>query len=399
MKHADRVTIRSRMTDVAGENSNARAPLFCAVIAVLVAAVAGGIVMASMGGRVSALVRMAQDDPIARVATESDPNFALYADEHYDGIYFYAIARDPFATGEEHELIDLPGARYGHVLYGWAAGLLSLGRPQQIPAALFVLNLASMGIAAWAVSVLARDMGWSPWAGLLVAVNPGFLYAVTVDTSEVFGSALVALFLLAWFRQQWALAAVLVVASCLAKELFLFVPGGIAAWELLQWLRRRGAPDLVRRIALLSLGPLALAAWEIYLRSALGYWAFKDDLFVLTAPFAGWLETFALATRAGRTSEALAVQIAAASLPLLLAVGVALVVGVVAAYRLRGPLDVTFLGMAALSFCLTWRNLFFAKDMIRQMAPVFLVLVAVVARPRAGSTLERQLEAGRAGPP
>ena len=35
--------------------------------------------------------------PIAQKALETDPDFAVYPADHYDGIYFYAMARDPFA--------------------------------------------------------------------------------------------------------------------------------------------------------------------------------------------------------------------------------------------------------------------------------------------------------------
>ena len=363
-----------------------RIALWCALVSVIVGFLAAFVVIKQKDMRVSALVRMAVQDPIAEVAKRTDPDFALYPADHYDGIYFYAMARDPLLTGEEHRMIDLPGARYGHVLYAWAATVLSLGNERLIPMALFVINLVSMGVCAWAVSRFAHDLGWSPWAGLLVAVNPGFLYAMTVDTSEIFGCALVALFLLSWFRQRWLWASVLVVAMCLAKELFLFIPLGFGAWELLRALRRDPAPDLMRRLSILAAGPLALLAWQVYLFNSFGYWAFKDDLHVLSAPFVGWAETFSMAagvSDAGGGFEA--VQIAAASIPLLMATGAALMVGVFFALRIRTPLDITFLAMALLSFSLTWRNLYFAKDMIRQMSPVLLLLPAVIAGSRAGS--------------
>lgn len=372
------------------ESAVRRVALCCALAAVIVGVLAAFVIVKQKDMRISALVRMTVQDPLSQRALETDPDFALYPADHYDGIYFYAMARDPLATEQDHELIDLPGARYGHVLYAWAAALLSLGNDELIPLALFLINLIAMGVCAWAVSLLARDMGLSPWAGLLVAVNPGFIYAVTVDTSEVFGCALVALFLLAWFRQRWLWAAVLVVAICLAKELFLFIPLGIGAWELLRGLRVGVAEDFKTRMGILALGPIALYLWEIYLAHALGYWAFKDDLHVLTMPFVGWWKTFSIGTYVSDGGGGFqAVQIAAASLPLLMAVGAALLVGAIFALRLRSPLDIVYLAMALLSFSLTWRNLYFAKDMIRQMSPVLLLLPAVIAGIRPGSRVER----------
>ena len=109
--------------------------------------------------------------------------------------------------------IDLPGARYGHVLYAWAACPVEFRQREADPLACSSLvNLVSMGVLAWAVSTLARRHGvdtvgrtcW--WRS-----TPVSSMRCTVDTSEVFGSMLVALFLLAWFRQRWAAAAVAMV--------------------------------------------------------------------------------------------------------------------------------------------------------------------------------------------
>jgi hypothetical protein len=368
----------------------------CAVIAIVVATLVTFLIVSSMDFRVSSLVRMAVTDPIAQRALEIDPGFAVFPGDHYDGIYFYAMALDPFATGDEHRLIDLPGARYGHVLYAWVAALLSLGNGRLVPLALLFINLVSIGVLAWGVSTLARDMGWTPWAGLLVAVNPGFLYAIAVDTSEVFGSMLVVLLFIAWFRRRWGLVVATSIAACLAKELFLFVPVGLAGWELLWWLKGRAAPDLMTRIAVLATGPFVWLLWEVYLRSALGYWAFKDDLHVLTIPFVGWAETFQIATGVGKAGSFEAVQVAAASLPLLAAVGVGLLIGSYCAVRLRNPFALIYLAMALLSFSLTWRNLYYAKDMIRQMSPVLLLLPAVIVGIRPGSRLDLETEPGEA---
>ena len=127
---------------------------------------------------------------------------------------------------------------------------------------------------------------------------------------------------------------------------------------------------------------MALAVWELYLNQTLGYWAFKDDLHVLTTPFAGWAETFTLATyvsdgggRLRGSSDRRCQRPSACWRP-----GCVLLIGAAWALRLRDPLDLAYLGMTLLSFSLTWRNLYFAKDMIRQMSPVLLLLPAVDRR-------------------
>ena len=83
------------------------------------------------------------------------------------------------------------------------ASLLSLGNPVLIPYVFLLLNLVGMATAAAAVSLIGRELGFSPWAGLLVALNPGLVYATTIDTSEPVAAALLAVALLLWIRGRW----------------------------------------------------------------------------------------------------------------------------------------------------------------------------------------------------
>lgn len=361
-------------------------PVLCGVLAFAIAAIAAGTIIASYEYRTSSLVRMTTTDQLAPTARASDPDFVLFSgDSHYDGIYFYAIARDPLALGEEHGLIDLPGARYGHPLYGWVAGLLSLGDPQLIPPVMLGINLVSIAILAAAVSRLSQELGWTPWAGLIVPMNPGLIYAVTVSTSEVLGNCIMVLALLAWFYNRRGVAAVLLIALCLAKEPYVFVPAALFLWELIAWAKQKPAPDLWKRLGLLTLGPLTLAAWEVHLRFALGFWAFEEDFFVLSFPLVGWAETLVMAGQANNGIDFNRFQIESAVGPVLLPLGVAMVAAAIFSSRLRTPIDLIVIAMVVLNFSLTWLNLFYLKDLIRQMSTMFLLLPAAFAGVRAGA--------------
>lgn len=363
-----------------------RVTIACALLGFVIAAIAAGNIVASYEFRTSSLVRMAVDDPIAQVAREHDPDFVLFSSgSHYDGIYFYAIALDPLALGDESLLIDLPGARYGHPLYGWMAGLFSLGNPDLIPSAMLAINLVAMAVLAAAVSLLAKELGWTPWAGLIVPMNPGLVYAVTVDTSEVVGNCLMVLALLMWFRKRTGIAAVLLIALCLAKEPYVFVPAGLFLWELLNWWKGQRSPDMWQRLALLTLGPIALIAWEIHLRFALGFWAFEEDFFVLSVPFVGWAETLVMSGVANNGIDFNQFQIESAVVPILLPLGMAMVVAAIRAGRLRTPIDFVVIAMVLLNFSLTWLNLFYLKDLIRQMSTIFLLLPYAFAGVKAGA--------------
>ena len=79
--------------------------------------------------------------------------------------------------------------------------------------------------------------GWSPWGGLVVALNPGLVFAVYSDTSETLGAALLLLAFAAYADGRRGWAAVLLAALCFDKEPLVLVPLAIAAWEL--WRTRR----------------------------------------------------------------------------------------------------------------------------------------------------------------
>src|SRR5207244_4429878 len=107
-------------------------------------------------------------------------------------------------------------------------------------------------------------LGWTPWGGLAVALNPGLVYAVAADTSEPLGAALLLGGLLAYARGRLRWAVVLFAGLCLVKEPLVLVPLAIGAWEL--W-RRRRPPVVVAAI-------VPAAVWWLYVRIQLGSFPF-----------------------------------------------------------------------------------------------------------------------------
>lgn len=355
----------------------------CAAIAV---AVSGVAVLASLSvqeWRLSALVRMSGAEPMAELARTTDPDFAfVHPQAHYDGVYFYAIARDPLARGEEHERIDAAAYRYGHAGYGLLAWLASGGQARLVPAALLLVSLAGMAVAGYAASMLARALGWSAWAGLVVAFSPGAIYAVTADTSEPVALASSALALLAWTKRRWGTAAIALVAACLIKEPLVLLPAGLAIWEAIEWIRGRRASDLRARLLALAAGPVALGLWAAYLRDRFGTWPFSHPTNeFLVAPFTGWVDTFRRAARLA-TGPFESMQIGNASVALLAVVGAALLLGMVLALRLRSPFAPIVLLYALLIFCLNWLGLLYPKDLIRETTVPLALLPALLARAR-----------------
>lgn len=361
-----------------------RVAVVCGLVAVLTSTVAVVATISAQSWSVTALVRVAESDPIAPLVRRIDPDFQFVATGgHYDGSYFYAIGIDPLARGEAHRRIDRAAYRYEHVAYGWAAWAVSGGSPPLVPAALLVIGLAGVAVAAATGSLIAARFGWSPWwGGLLVAFSPGLIFSVTADTSEPMALALMGLWLLAYMNERWIWVGVLSILACLTKEPLVAVALGLVVWEWLRARRGRAAPDRAVRMIAVTVGPLALVAWTVYLQTRFGVWPSSQtaDL-VSLPPLVGWVDTFARAAELARRGSD-PMQIGTAALALLPAVGGVMVIGMIKAVRLRTFLDVMFLLFALMVFSLNWLQLLNPKDLIRLIVVAAALLPAVLVEPR-----------------
>jgi hypothetical protein len=327
---------------------------------------------------------MSPTEPLATIARSADPSFSFVDPQsHYDGAYFYAVARDPIARGNAHGLIDRAAYRYGHPGYGWLAWIASAGRPRAVPAALLGLGLVGGAVAAFAASRVSEALGWSPWGGLVVAVTPGIVYAVTADTSEPVALAVLSLALLAWLHRRWRWAALALGAGCFVKEPLLLAPIGLFVWELVAWFRRRRVQSGGPKLAALAIGPVLYVGWYVYLRSTFGIWPFRQEQQdFLTLPLSGWWDSMRRAARlAASTFDQM--QIGNAGVALIAVTGLLLLVGIVRAVRAKTPLDPIFVFMALLVLSLNWYGVLYPKDLIRETALPMALLPAVVAGTRA----------------
>jgi hypothetical protein len=379
----------------------------CGLLALLAAAIALGATLVEHNGNLSVLVHMSPDEPMAEIA-RADPKFAFVDPAaHYDGVYFFAMAIDPLALGDAHTRIDAPANRYGHPAYAWVSGILTLGQQPLLPVALLLVSLAALFIAAVALSDLASALGLSAWLGLAVPFNPGLIYAVTADTAEAFGAALLAASLLAWLLRRRLLAALLIVPLCFAKEPLLAVPVGLAVWELLRLLPDRLRPrvigaasvrDAVQALAALAVGPLLYVAWNVYVHTRFGVFPFEQGLDRLSLPFTGWADTLSRASQLSTQGYG-EMQVGQAMVPILAVLFVGIGVAAVVALRARTPVDIVYLFSALLMLCLGWLPLLYPKDMIRISSFVLLLAPFVFAAAiQRRTVVAEQAAADPAGP-
>ncbi|MFN8623970.1 MAG: hypothetical protein U0869_24775 [Chloroflexota bacterium] len=376
-----------------------RAAIACALAALAIAILVVVATLREAGGSPSALVRMDATEPMARFARAADPSFRFQApDGHYDGVYFYAIAMDPLALGEQSAVVTQPAYRYRDPLYGWIAGAVALGQAPLLPWSLLLVNLAMLALAAGLVSLLAAALGASPWLGLLVALGPGFLVSVTVDTAEPTAMALVAAGLLLWLRdKRWA-AGVALLGATFAREIGVLIALGVALVELAAWWRAREArPPFrhwLRRVSPLALAPVLYLAWWGWLRLRLGAWPTFEPSNLDWPLLATW-DTLTHAARLGAKVLMEEIQLGVGMVALLGAALGATVIGAVRALRLRTIVDGPVLCAAILVLSLNWLPMLYPKEMLRDTAIFGVLLIlsfAAPARRRAGE------EAGAAPP-
>jgi hypothetical protein len=341
-------------------------------------AAAGAGVLASLhreNWNVAGLVRIHDQLPVSQLARRDDPGFPLRGNSgFYDGAYFYAVTRDPLANGEAHRLIDEAPYRYGHPLYSWLTWLVSGGgQAGAVPGALLFVGLVSIFLAGIGASMLAVSLGWTAWGGLAVALNPGLVFSVNVDTTEPLGAALLVFGLLAHRAERRTLTFVLFAALCFVKEPLVLVPLAIAAWE---WWRRRRPPLLAASVA-----PVVL--WWIYLELHLGAMPFGQGKDRLTAPFLGWARALSAAAGQSWNDGVDTAQLGQTAVPLIVVVGLFLLAGAIRALRLRTPTDVSLLVLAALYACGSTNAFQYPKDLIREPVLALLLVPFVLATRRS----------------
>jgi hypothetical protein len=358
--------------------------LACGLAAAFAAAAGVLVSLHQQRWSVDALVRMHDTLPLATLAQRDDPSFRLRTGSgFYDGAYFYAIARDPLATGEAHRLIEEAPYRYGHPAYGWLTWLVSGGgRPKAVPGALLFVALASMFVAGVGASLLAVSLGWTGWGGLAVALNPGLVFSANVDTTEPLGAALLVFGLYAQRRGRRGLALALFATLCLVKEPLVLVPLAVAAWEYWRY----------RRPPWLALSVVPAAAWWLYLRVHLGAFPFGQGTERLTAPLLGWAQALSGAAAQSWNPGVDTAQLGQAAVPLIIVFGLVILIAAIRAARLESAVDVSLLVLAALYACGAKNAYQYPKDLIREPALVILLVPFVLAvRP----TPERSLESAR----
>jgi hypothetical protein len=223
-------------------------------------------------------------------------------------------------------------------------------------------------LALFAAAALAAALGRTGAAALFVALNPGLLYAADHDLAEPLCVALLLAALYGYVRERRTLMLVSLALLPLAKETLVLVPLALAAWQLV----RRG-----RDAAWIAATVLPSVAWWVYARLTLGAWFTSGDT-ALGVPFAGWAHALAQAGTHSYDVDAGLNQLGEATIVVLVVLLALLALAGLSALRLRNPIDLVYLALAAVALCLAPIATVLLRDALRNTA-ILLALVPFVA--------------------
>ena len=208
---------------------------------------------------------------------------------------------------------------------------------------------------------------------LFVALNPGLLYAAAHDLTEPLSAALLLGAFYGYICNRRPLLLACLVLLPLSKEAFLVVPLALAAWELAR--RRRRIVDVLPLVATV----IPAIIWWIYARLTLGAWFTSGDT-ALGFPLRGWVRSLVDSGIHSFAGDAAVNQLGEVTVVLLVALLGLLLVAGLRALRLRGPIELVYLLLAALAACLAPIATELPRDAFRNTA-VLVVLVPFVLVP------------------
>lgn len=311
-----------------------------------------------------------------RYAEELLGDVIVAPDAGHDGKFFFSQAMDPFYLDPDTHAVflDRPTYRAQRMLYPTLASLGGLLSPMGTVWGLIAINVIAMVIGTVFTSLVARELGVSPWFGLVFVLNPGLIVALNIDGANIVAMAALMAGIYYVMTERVMVASIAMTASVLARETMLIAAFGLALFWLYKY-RKVPWPMLIP--------PAAVALWWGYV-----HWRLQSGLAQDTQavgwPFVGFVQAFERWIGPPVSLVDLAMGV------LLLSVSLALLV--------RSVLTPTALGWGVAGFAFlglllsepVWLRWF---DSTRALAPVLsayalLVSASIASQPRGDSGQE-----------
>ena len=251
-------------------------------IAFTVAAVAIGLLLTVVQvralGSASGLLSVGPHAPGYPLVHDEIPHLRTAVGRGHDGVYFYAIARHPFAFSRTARILVVPTFRYRRILFPLLAGRLAPGGGLGLVYAMVLVSLAGVALGAWS---LARLPGAPRWLSLMAILNPGVIAALFYSLSDALATGLVLAAFATMSRRRVAATVAWLVLAAFTRETAVLAALALACWP---GLRTRD------RVAVAGLPVASLAAWSAYVAARTHSSSFaQPNGGALTWPLGGWI--------------------------------------------------------------------------------------------------------------
>lgn len=239
-----------------------RAPWAFALVVVVSYGLFTVPILARHGFDVSAFI--VAGDQFVQSADLASPIIVKPHSAGYDGQFYYRLSVAPVQLQQPSHgvLLDVPAWRMQRIFYPMLCWVAALGNAALIPAAMFAINL--LGLAAIAVLSLhiAARLSLPALTPLAVMLWPGFVVALTHDTTEIVSAALLLGALAAYLADRLVLYALLGALATLTRETGILMLGGILCLELIRAVGARGQWRRAHRALICLLALIPFLAWR-----------------------------------------------------------------------------------------------------------------------------------------
>ncbi len=326
------------------------------LLAALGAAAVMALLIAARLGGLSALLTVGETVPVRGLIEQELPDVTIHAEKGHDGQYFYAIARDPLASGDAPDLFTFPAYRYTRIGFPLLAGGFGTFSPEATVLGMFLLTLTGFGLTVVATYRLAWREHLPSWTAAVAAASLPALLSVRFLVADSLALGLGLLGVL-WFLEGRDRAALVALAfAALTKEVYLLLPLGMAL-SIAQagW----AAGDSRRRALKYAFIPaIPLAMWSVFLLTRIGV---GDSPRALSWPFVGIVESIA------RWDQAPGREVAFAILALAVLI-IAITAVVLKKDRIMAWLIMPWVGLMLVSSDEVWA---FGNNALRVAAPLW----------------------------
>ncbi|KFF41134.1 MAG: hypothetical protein JXR06_03505 [Candidatus Atelocyanobacterium thalassa] len=164
-------------------------------------------------------------------------NLFIYQKEiGYDGQQFLNLALDPFLNHPETlDSLDHPVYRYRRILYPLISYLFALGNKSLIPYIMIGINIVSITLIVYVISLHYREKEIvSPYKSLLALCIPSIWIVLSLGTSDLLSSLFLVTSLYNYYKNNYRSTALMISLGCLTRETLLVVWASLFISSLLE---------------------------------------------------------------------------------------------------------------------------------------------------------------------